>query len=51
MHPIFEKLYAYLASATEEQLKAAWEELKQYNVSALEMLDVLEAATQRILDA
>lgn len=48
MHPILEKLNAYLASASEEQLKADWEELKQYNVSGPEMLDVLEAATQRL---
>lgn len=48
MHPILEKLNAYLASATEEQLKADWEELKQYNVSGPEMLDVLEAASQRL---
>lgn len=48
MHPILEKLNAYLASATKEQLKADWEELKQYNVSGPEMLDVLEAATQRL---
>lgn len=48
MHPILEKLNAYLASATEDQLKADWEELKQYNVSGPEMLDVLEAASQRI---
>lgn len=48
MHPILEKLKAYLASATEDQLKADWEELKQYNVSGPEMLDVLEAASQRL---
>lgn len=48
MHPILEKLNAYLASATEEQLKADWEELKQYNVSGPEMLDVLDAASQRL---
>lgn len=48
MHPILEKLNAYLASATEDQLKADWEELKQYNVSGPEMLDVLEAASQRL---
>lgn len=48
MHPFLEKLNAYLASATEEQLKADWEELKQYNVSGPEMLNVLEAASQRI---
>ncbi len=48
MHPILEKLNAYLASATEEQLKADWEELKQYNVSGPKMRDVLEAAMQRI---
>ena len=48
MHPILEKLNAYLASATEEQLKADWEELKQYNVSGPEMLDVLETASQRL---
>lgn len=48
MHPILEKLNAYLASATEEQLKADWEELKQYNVSGPEMLDILEAASQRL---
>ncbi len=48
MHPILEKLNAYLASATEEQLKADWEELKQYNVSGPKMRDVLEASMQRI---
>lgn len=48
MHPILEKLNAYLASATEDQLKADWEELKQYNVSGPEMLDVLETASQRL---
>lgn len=48
MHPILEKLNAYLASATEEQLKADWEELKQYNVSGPEMLDVLDAPSQRL---
>ncbi len=48
MHPMLEKLNAYLASATEEQLKADWEELKQYNVSGPEMLDVLNTASQRI---
>ena len=48
MHPILEKLNAYLASATEEPLKADWEELKQYNVSGPEMLDVLEVAPQRL---
>lgn len=48
MHPILEKLNAYLASATEDQLKADWEELKQYNVSGPEMLDVLETASRRI---
>lgn len=51
MHPILEKLNAYLATATEDQLMADWEELKQYNVSGPEMLDVLDAASQRILDA
>lgn len=49
MHPILEKLNAYLASATEEQLQSDWEELKQYNVSGPMMHDVLEAASQRIL--
>ena len=48
MHPILEKLNAYLASATEDQLKADWEVLKQYNVSGPEMLDVLEAASKRL---
>ena len=48
MHPILEKLNAYLATATEEQLRADWEELKQYNVSGPEMLDVLDAASQRL---
>lgn len=48
MHPILEKLNAYLASATEEQLKADWEELKQYNVSGPKMRDVLEAASKRL---
>lgn len=48
MHPILEKLNAYLASATEEQLKADWEELKQYNVSGPEMLDVLNEASKRL---
>ena len=51
MHPILEKLNAYLASATPEQLKADWEELKQYNVSGPEMLDVLDAASQRLLQS
>lgn len=49
MHPALEKLNAYLASATEEQLKADWEGLKQYNVSGPEMLDVIEAASQRLI--
>ena len=50
MHPILEKLNAYLASATEEQLKADWEELKQYNVSGPEMLNVLDRASQRLIN-
>ena len=47
MHPVLEKLNAYLASATEEQLKADWEELKKYNVSGPEILNVLDVASQR----
>lgn len=42
MHPILEKLNAYLASASEEQLAADWELLKQYNTSGPDISDIVK---------